>query len=358
MVKYFYFLVILLNVISFDFGFAQNPPKINDTLSTVTLEKFNVPPNRYIVLTNIRDIKFEAEVLNENLEKIRDCGEFWQDPAQSEFPVAGPRGKLVQFLVKESIETIGRYYLKVKINYRDEEVSNSIEGYYQIDVGYPTIAAPVELRNEYYFSENKTFSFSTNEYSNAQGYSYKIFESGASEISEGEGPVVSLDSLLNNPNNIGRKFTIKGYYEGKEFQYLSASSESVQTSSWEFSVQKPQLDEFVSWKKKDEKTDQLISIYNDRAMSFLYVYIGKTPTGFVVVEPEMKNLRVNSVPSGFIKNFKTQSSGKFLLINLDISEDFMNQMEECGEEDIDLNIQFTTQFGEKIEREYTTTVIK
>jgi hypothetical protein len=337
--------------------FGQSP-NISDTLNVVTLQKFSVPENKSIVLTNIRDISFTAELLNSNFEKIRECTEFKQDPPPSEFPVAGKRGKMVQYSVYETIDEPGTYYVKISIKYRDEEVSSSLSAYYQINVDHPTIASKVNLRNKYYFSEKETFSFNTAEYSNQMNYSYSIKDDAGSEIENGNGPIVNLDAVFNDERNVGRKFIISGMYNGKEFSYKDPVSGEVKKAEWEFTLEKPELDEFVAWQKKDELEELLLSIYNKKAMSFLYLYVGKTPSGFAVVAPKVRNLSVVSEPSDFMKSFNSTASGKFLFVNINVNEEFVERMEECGSEPVKLTLQFTTQFGEKILKEYYATVIK
>lgn len=348
----FVFFILLLSQLS-----AQQQ-KISDTLNVVTLQKFSVPENKSIVLTNIRDINFKAELFDSNQKKIRDCKEFKQDPQPGEFPVLGKRGKMVQYSVYETIEEPGTYYIKISIDYKDEEVSNSISAYYLINVKYPTLSSKVNLRDRYFFSEKETFSFNTVEFSNYSAYSYSILDDAGNEYETGSGPLVNLDAVFTDEKNVGRKFIISGLYNGKNFSFKEPLTGEIRKAEWEFVLEKPELDEFVAWQKKDDSEELLLSIYNHKAMSFLYLYVGKTPSGFAVIAPKVRNLNVSSEPTDFIKSFNSTTSGKFLFINLTVNEDFQNRMEECGSEPVKLTIQFTTQFNEKIIKEYYATVIK
>lgn len=331
---------------------------ITDTINVVTLQNFSVPKNKSIVLTNIRDVNFKTELLNENLQKIRDCKNDWQEPSKNEFPISGKRGQMVQYKVNESIQDEGKYYIKISINYKDEETDNKLEAYYLINVTYPTIASNINLRSDYFFSEKETFSFSTIEFSDQKSYSYRITDQNNSVLESGKGPVVNLNKIFNNESNFGKTITVIGYYKDKEFQYKDFQTSEIKKSSWIIKLQKPELDEFVNWKRKEEKGDLLLSIYNDKAMTFLYLYVGKTPSGFAVVAPKARNLNVTSEPQDFLQSFSANTSGKFLIVNLKVNQKFVEAIEDCGEEFVKVKIQFVTQFGESVIKEYYATVIK
>jgi hypothetical protein len=347
-------IIVLFPVLSY----AQSSAEIGDTIRVVTLEEFRIPNNKHIVLTNIKNISFEAELLDVGLKPIRSCTKSWQDPPAKEFPIRGERGTLVQFSLREAIETAGEYFVKVKINFSDERKNNNLDVLYKIIVDYPTIGSEINLRDKYYFSEEETFSFTTMEFKEANAYQYKIMDIAGSIIDSGYGSVVNLNEVMQNENNVGKKIFIHGFYKGREFSFYDAAKGKVSKSVWEFELVKPELDEFVTWKNKDDKGFQAISIYNEKAMNLLYLYVGKTPTGFAVLAPKIRNLIVTSEPKNFIKNFSSSTSGKFLFVKLSVNEDFINSMNECDEADINISLQFTTQFNEKITREYSATVIK
>ncbi len=336
---------------------SQNS-EIGDTIEVVTLEEFSIPSNKHIVLTNIRNISFEAELLDNQNNFIRKCEKSWQDPPKNQFPVSGERGKLVQFSLKESIEEAGEYYAKVKIGFVDERGKNNIEVLYKIIADYPTMGSEINLRDRYYFSEEETFSFTTMEYKDAKSYSFAVTDAAGGIIDSGRGSVVNLNKVMQSESNVGKKIIVHGFYKGKEFIFKDGKTGEVNRSVWEFELVKPELDEFIGWKGEDEKGDQLLSVYNEKAMNLLYLYVGKTPTGFAVLAPKIRNLTVTSEPKNFLKNFSSATSGKFLFIKLAVNEEFIANMEECGEADVTISLQFTTQFNEKITRKYSATVIK
>jgi hypothetical protein len=331
--------------------------EVVDSIDAIILENFRVPQNRNIVLTNILDVNFKAELYDMNLNKIRDCDNQWQDPAASNFPVSGKRGKMVQYSVTEEIDDAGVFFIKVIINYRDEESSNTLEALYRINVEYPTMSTTVDLRDSYYFSETKTFSFATLELSNIQNYSFEILDEGGTIVDSGKSSLISLDDVLNNENLVEMNLTAVGYYKNKKFKYLDSKSNELKESKWRFRINKPEMDQFVTWKKRGDEGNRVISIYNDRAMNFLYLYVGKTPNGFAAIAPRGKNLIVTSEPKNFVQSYLATTSGKFLFVDILVNPDFVDQMEECGEQEVSLRIKFVTQFGEKIDYEYFATVI-
>lgn len=339
-------------------SYIRGASEIGDTIRVVTLEEFSVPSNKHIVLTNIRNISFEAELLDMQFNFIRNCTNSWQDPSANEFPVKGDRGKLVQFSLRESIKEAGEYYIRVKIHYSDERQKNNLEVLYKVIVDYPTMGSEISLRDKYFYSEEETFSFTTLEFREADEYSYRIADIGGGNVDTGKGSVINLNKVMQDENNVGKKVIITGYYKGTEFSYRNLKSGDIKQSRWEFDLVKPEMDEFVAWKNKEDKGEQILSIYNEKAMNLLYLYVGRTPTGFVVMAPKIRNLVVTSEPKNFIKNYSSTVAGKFLFVKLAVNEEFVENMEQCGEADVNISLQFTTQFNEKITREYSATLIK
>ena len=93
-------------------------------------------------------------------------------------------------------------------------------------------------------------------------------------------------------------------------------------------------------------------------MRILYTYIGNTENGFVNVRPEPKNFNFTASPATMLENVKYQQSGNFLYITFDVNKKFLEQMQDCGQQEIDFAIQFTTQFGEKVRKEYSAVILK
>ncbi len=348
---------ILLLIITVLASISAQTIEVVDSIDAVILESFRVPENRNIVLTNILDVEFTAELFDINMNKVKDCDNQWQDPAASQFPVNGKRGKMVQFSVNEQIDEAGVFFIKVSIKYSDEESKNSLEALYRINVKYPTLASIVKLRESYYYSETKTFSFAAREFSELQNYSYTVTNSGGSIVDTGNGSLVNLDKVLNDENMVEQNLTVTGFYKGKQFKYLLPGTNELKDSKWSFKVNKPEMDQFVTWKKRGDEGNRVISVYNDRAMNFLYLYVGKTPNGFAAIAPKGRNLIVTSEPKNFVQSYLATTSGKFLFVDILVNPDFIEQMEECGEQEVSLNIKFITQFGEKVDYDYYATVI-
>lgn len=353
--KNIFFTICALLIISYTSSNAQ-PGDIQDTITTVTYEQFNVPGERYIVLSNIIDINVSAELLDENYTTIKSIDNIYQFPGKSEFPVSGSRGTTVQISVRETIEQTGTYYVKVNLDFRSEVGSRNVPAYYKVIVNNPTMLAPVKIKERYYFSEKESFSFATAEFSNPNGYSYRIEDAGGGEITSGNGAIVQLDEILNEIDHVGKSLKVIGLYQGKQFTFKSTDG-SVGSSSWEFRIAQPNLEEFTDWKGAEDQEIN-VSAWNQNAMRFLFTYIGATENGFVVVYPEASGLRVTSQPSGAIVNSRSSKSGSFLYVTFNMNPAFLDTMEECGQETVTIQIQFRTQFGENVTKEYTATVLK
>lgn len=351
-----YLLIILFVGIS-AVSFGQKV-EVFDTINVATLQNFNAPSVGALVLSNILKFDFSAELLNENLSKIRDIRKHTQKPRKEDFAkyTTGGRGTTVWLVLHDMIENPGKYYIKVSIRASGELGALNKDVYYLVNCYIPRMAAPINLRKTYFFSESETFSFATVDYTDPNAYSYEVVD-GSTAVLRGVGPVVKLDTILNDINNFGKQLTIKGLYQGKEFSYKNPQSGEVEKSTWQFAIEKPTLDEFNGWSSKDND-DWLISVYNSFSKQFLFVYLGMKPNGFVVVRPEARGLRVTSEPENFITGANQRKQGSFLYIDLLINEEFLNNMAVGSDEKVKITIQFTTQFGEKVKKEYYGVVIK
>ena len=76
------FLIILLAAVQI----AGQTINISDSLDVVSLQEFQVPQDKYIILTNIKKINFEAELLDSDQNKIRGIKNFSQFPGKEELP--------------------------------------------------------------------------------------------------------------------------------------------------------------------------------------------------------------------------------------------------------------------------------
>ncbi len=335
-----------------------------DTVNATAMEKFKVPAEKNIVVANVLKIKFTATLLDASMNPIRECKEFYQDPSEAKIrkKASGGRGTNVQYAVFETIEQEGTYYIKIDIKVKGERGRGKKTVYYLVNVKYPEIVAPIQLNEKgYYYSETKSFSFATVQYNNPNLYSYKILSSGGDVIEEKQGPIIVLDSVLSNLQYVGQKIKIVGYYNGKPFQYREIGKPEVHTTEWEITIRQPKLNEFTDWRRTDGQTKEepvIISAYNNKAMRILYSYFGKTNSGFVVVKPEVRGFSLTAEPRGLIINARPVRAGSWLYIQFELSQDYLDGIEEYGQVDAKINIRFRTQFGERVNRTYDATIYK
>ncbi len=357
-------LVLVILLVASAFTTVQAKKSIQDTLNVTTLQKFKVPQNKNIVIANVLRIKVSAELLDAGMNTIRECKEFWQDPtnAQIKKKTRGGRGTDVQFSVFETIKKEGTYYIKLNIKVKGERGSGNKTVYYLVNVRLPEVAAPIDLSEKgYFYSQKKTFSFATIQFNNPSLYSYKIFDGGGNIIGQNNGSVVKLDSVLSDLKYVGSKIKIVGYYNGEEFEYRETGNSEVHKSEWEINILKPTINDFTDWRNTANKSDNepvIISAYNRNAMRILYAYFGKTDNGFVVVQPQVRGFRLTSEPRGLVINARPTKAGSWLYVQFELSKDYLDQIEDYGEIETTLHVQFRTQFGETIDRTYDATIYK
>lgn len=339
--------------------FAQGNVTITDTIDVVTLQKFNVPQDRNIVLTNIKQISIQAQLFDSGFNKIRDVDEIFQtlSPEEVVKQSRDGRGVMVQVVANEAIEEPGVYYVQIDINYTDEQGKGEASAFYLINVSYPQANSEISLREEYYFSEKETMSFATSEYADPNGYSFEILDAAGNLLSSGKSSIVSFDKVLNDIKNVGKEITVKGYYKDKQF-YYEYSGDEVHKSEWTFRINKPNLEEFNDWKKANPDDRIAISAWNKNAMRLLYTYTGNTPNGFVVVYPEIASFKFKGEPAELFQNSRQARAGNFLYISFTLNEDYLAELEDCAEQPVKISIEFTTQFDEKVEKIYDGIILK
>jgi hypothetical protein len=351
--------IIIISILMTLSVIAQKAPKISDTLSVITLERFSVPKDKQIVLTNIKESIIRAELLDKNFKKIRNIKEIAQSPSQRviKYKSKGGRGVMVQYNVYATIEEPGEYFVKIEIKYRDEKGDGKASAYYKVDASYPMANNEISLRENYYYSERETMSFATADFADISGYSYKIIDVDNNELAKGVGPIVKLDGVMSDIKNLGKEITVVGYYHDRQFFY-KYNGFDFQKSEWKFTLNKPNIEEFDDWKKSSP--DQVISLsaWNKNAMRFLYTYTGNTPNGFVVVYPEIKNFKFTGEPANMFTSPKYSRAGNFLYVTFKLNEEYLDNMEDYSEQQVNIKVAFTTQFGEKIEKEYDGTILK
>lgn len=354
--------LLLLFLILINFTLINAQDKVQDTLNVVTLQKFNIPSPGALVLANILRLEFSAELLDANLSKIRDCENFIQKPKKEDLAKAtsGGRGTTVWIVLNETIENEGTFYIRANISATGETGAFKASVLYMINVTSPTMAAPISLRPSYFYKENETFSFATVEYSDVNLYSYQIVDGGGSILTSGTGPVVNLTEILGDLQNVGKKLTVKGMYQGKEFSFVNNAGNK-QSSQWEFEIAKPSFESFNGWASKDYKNEWYISIDNDFSKRFLFLYIGNLPGGgFATVTPEFRSPRVEAEPADFLSGggVVVGRQGAFATLTLQLNENFINSMQIGDSEDVKLKFTMRTQFNTNETLEVKATIIK
>ncbi len=346
--------------------FAQD--KIIDTLTVVTLQKFKIPSDRNIVLQNILDLNVKADIMDENGNLVRPSEDIWQSPNKADFKreVAGGRGATVQFSFNDALDKPGTYFLEAVIKFKDENRrSHSAPAKYMINVDYPTIASEINLRNgaPYYYSEKETFSFATIEFSDPNKYSYQIVDPSEKILQSGTGSIVKLDTVFKDIGNVGKKLVVKGFYDGKPFYYRENGDPEPKLSEWEIDLQKPAFNQFHDWTLGDasEKSNKqlVLSFYNESAKRLLFTYANSTADGnWVFLAPKIRGLRITSDPEGLIVYKSSSSSGAFVYIYIDYDQEKVDLIEDYGTVETKLHVEFTTQFNERISKDYIGTLIK
>lgn len=343
--------------------------KVIDTLNVVTMQKFKVPGSKEIVLTNIKSVKIEAELLNADMQVIRQIKEYNQDPAPSKMQDAlrGKRSVLVTFSCFETLDEPGTYFVRIKINAVSETGPQAGERISRIEVKNPILAAPLNLRSEYLYNEKETFSFATLEYTDFNLYSYTIYnDNSGAVLEEGKGPIVTLDKWLSDMNLVGSKIKIVGKYNGKEFKYQKKDG-TVESTQWVTSIRKLTLFKnlVLLTTESDVKSGKtqpiVVSAYNTAIFRLPYGYFSKSEVGtFVTALPILKSVNVTSDPPEFVKDYiaDVPTKGAFSFVQININQDYINNLPDCGQQEVKLRVSFKTQFNETMTETYQFIILK
>jgi len=350
-------LFFLFSLLVSNLSLGQNVD-VRDTIHVAAYQNFDVAP---FVLGNILRIDYTIDLLDAGMQKVRGCTNFSQKPKKEDFAkaTAGGRGTTFILFIKESIEQTGTFYIRVSVKASGETGGLNRDFYYLVIVDNPTIASALNIRPNYYFGEQGTFSFATVEFGEINAYSFKI-EDGSRTVVAGSGPIVNLDTVLNNTEFVGKQLTITGMYNGKEFTFKNAKDELLK-SSWQIAIDKPFLTEFSGWKtvaKEDKGQEWYISIDNPKDREFLFTYIGNTPTGFVVVKPKFRNYRVTSDFEGLVNGLTTYEAGSFSYLVLQINDDVYSGIPVGQSQDVKITLTFSTQFDNNVKKEFRATIIR
>lgn len=361
--------VFLLFLILSSLSFSQE--SYLDTFYVVTNKEFKIPRDQNIVFSNILDMNYTGEVFSLDGTKIRDCDNFFQTPSKEDLrkkvQQKKGRGEIVQINLTEKFEKTGNYVVKIHFNFKDEKGSNKVSGNYLVVVDNPTVVNKINVAERYYPTEKATFSFATIEYQDNSLYSYEILDEAGGILVSGKGPVVSLDSIINVQDYVGRQFTVVGKYDGKEFDYTVVGNNSeIKKSKWTFNIALPSIDSFVIWKdlgndKIDKTKEVYITAYNDLEIRFLYVYLGTAEDGnLIAIQPRITGLRIEAEPNGYLTGAggSVFYGGKFAIITLTPNQNFIDSIEQCGDAPIKISVRFNTQYERNKSFEYSAVILK
>ncbi len=351
-------LTVILCVSAFSIIFAQKV-QVKDTIKVAALQKFSVPSSGALVFANLLTFNCNADLLDKDMKTLRKIQFSESKPKKEDFAKAasGGRGATVWIIFSDFIDIPGTYYVKVNYDTRGELGGLTGSVYYLVIVSNPTLASAIDLRKQYFPGEKESFSFATVEYQDLNLYSYKISETGGQVLLQGKGPIVKIDSILKNPANVGKKIQVHGLYQGKEFSCTNPLNGKLEHSTWEFNVERPSLNEFSSWETK-ENDEWVVTVYTSASKQFLFVYIGSTPSGFAITTPELSGLRVTSDPENFLSGASQRKSSSFKAVDLQVNQDFLDQMKPGDDQKVKITISFKTQFGEQFKKEYFAVVVK
>ena len=103
-------LFILSILLISTFSLAQKV-EVRDTINAAAYQNFDVSP---FVLGNILRIDYSIDLLDANLQKVRECKNFSQKPKKEDFAkaTAGGRGTTFILFIKEAIEQTGTFYIR------------------------------------------------------------------------------------------------------------------------------------------------------------------------------------------------------------------------------------------------------
>ncbi len=352
------FITVALCIISLSSAFAQKAV-VKDTIRVAALQKFNVPTSGALVFANLLKFSCTADLLDKDMKTLRAVKFSESKPKKEEFTKAasGGRGATVWIIFSDYVDKPGTYYVKVNYDTKGELGALTGSVLYMIIVSNPTLASAVDLREKYFPGEKESFSFATVEYQDLNLYTYKLTESGGAVLLQGKGPIVKIDSVLKNPANVGKKIKVLGLYQGNEFTFKNPVTGKFENSTWEFTVEKPAFEQFSSWSEK-ENDQWLMTVYTAASKQILYVYIGSTPSGFAITTPELNGLRVISDPENFVTGGTQRKSSSFKAVDLQVNQDFLDQMKTGDEQKVKVTISFRTQFGEPIKKDYYAVIVK
>jgi hypothetical protein len=187
---------------------------------------------------------------------------------------------------------------------------------WDVVVTHPTLSAPVSVDSIYFFGESAYISFGTVQYPEHPLYSYRIETEQGMLQDSGRGTTIDLRATLRDPRCVGKGFVAKGMYDGRPFRCINPRTSQVEETVWRFRVAAPTLSPVsIPWAEPGERMTPVLSMglpsrYDPNVFSYVYVDTRDT-SSYVVSTPDIENLRVVSIPSGFVQSYHAQPAGVF-----------------------------------------------
>jgi hypothetical protein len=287
----------------------------NDTIVVPTNLTFYLPHHDGTpeIRTNLLRASYDVDIYDEAGKRIR-AGKV---ETASTKPNPTSEARSYMFRIAERFSEPAKYRIVKRFTGTDETHRPVREtSTWNVVVTYPTLSAPVEVDSVYIFGERAYISFGTVQYPEHPLYSYRIeTESGAVQDS-GRGTTIDLRPTLNNPGCVGKTFVARGLYDGKTYKCVNPRTSQVGETIWRFRIAAPTLSPVsIPWAEPSEKTTPVLSLglpsrYDPNIFSYVYVDTRDT-SSYVVSTPEIENLRVVSVPAGFVQSYHVRPAGVF-----------------------------------------------
>lgn len=347
-------------------AFTTLGQNFRDTIYVTAFQEFKIPRKEPAeLLYPVRGVSYKAKLMDSNQNLIRECTKFVQFPAKEDaqrmLPPDG-RGILITVWLFETLKKAGEYILQLDYNITLEtggSGNTNRQRLYKVIVKNPTLVNPTGMKSSYYFQENKSFSFATREFADANLYSYKI-ESGGNVIIESKGSYVSLDTILNDKKYVGREVKITGLYDGEVFDFTEPGSEEVKKSGWVFTIKPPQsIVKRYNWTQIKTK-EIYVDPMNNLNRNFEFAFISSVADKYIISPAENDgNIQVIADPPDFLEGKEIVKDQFFMKIVIVPSQTFLDEIPACESEDVSITIRYNTSFpGISVNETFYAKIIK
>lgn len=306
--KNFVFLVLLF----FSSLYGQN-----EIIRMTALQDFYIPDSIAIIFHNV----YQVNSFKINLTKKDNDGNYQPITNNLEY-ISNPlnnrqlaritkenRGHSpsITYKIKNTINEPGEYQLELILNSMQKRTRSNPRKTKKFDVivEHPVLSSAIELRGEYYLSENASASFSMSGLSDKDAYSYSIVETGTDNIvKEDTGPIVDIDSNVVNIENVDKTFDIIIRYKNKIFDFKTRSGTIISSKiERKFTVRTPKLEIETIWGKENNNYQPIV-FENKNAVTFYILCKGKKfNNSQIYINPEVNNISISDNNGYVSKSF-------------------------------------------------------